>query len=125
MSRSAGTLRRRLAPSDKRVAHRMGSAAFFAPLMRTVPRSGPPARMRMASTIPFLFRLGVFLCPEARPELRRVSVSTNRHGCDQLRIATDEGPGLDRGRVLLNAVVVAKNGACPDVRSVADHAISE
>src|SRR5580658_8193208 len=140
MSRSAGTLRRRLAPSDSSVAQRIGSAAFFAPLMRTEPRRGPPARMRMASTTSFLLRLGVFLCPEACSELRRVplfvflshppdgerfgwnvarhgrpgrhvGVPTYRDGCDQLRIAADEDPRLDGRRVLLHAIVVAEDRA--------------
>ncbi len=50
MSRSAGTLRKRLPPSDRSVAQRIGSAAFLAPLIRTEPRSGPLARIRIAST---------------------------------------------------------------------------
>src|SRR5580700_1477075 len=50
MSRRSGTLRRRLAPSERSVAQRMGRAAFFAPLIRTVPRSGVfPLRTLMAS----------------------------------------------------------------------------
>ena len=58
MSRSAGTLRRRLAPSDRSVAHRMGSAAFLAPLTWTEPRSGPAERMRMASIPPVCLNSG-------------------------------------------------------------------
>src|ERR1019366_3117049 len=54
MSRRAGTLRRRLAPSERRVAQRMGRAAFLAPLIRTAPRSGPPPRIRIASMLRLL-----------------------------------------------------------------------
>src|SRR5258708_3082289 len=51
MSRSAGTFRSLLAPSERSVAQRIGSAAFLAPLIRTVPRSGPPPRTTMASIL--------------------------------------------------------------------------
>src|SRR5438309_3622809 len=49
MSRRAGTLRSKLSPSESSVAHRMGNAAFFAPLTSTVPDSLFPPRIRMAS----------------------------------------------------------------------------
>src|SRR5262245_56730736 len=49
MSRRAGTWRRRLSPSDSRVAQRMGRAAFFAPLIGMVPKSCLPPRTRIAS----------------------------------------------------------------------------
>ena len=49
MSRRPGTLRSRLSPSESSVAHRMGSAAFLAPLTRMVPSSFRAPRMRMAS----------------------------------------------------------------------------
>src|SRR5258706_1656864 len=49
MSRSAGTLRSRLSPSERSVAHKIGNAAFFAPLTSTVPASLLPPRIRMAS----------------------------------------------------------------------------
>src|SRR5262245_19452654 len=49
MSLRRGTLRTRLSPSLRSVAHRIGRAAFFAPLMRTVPASGVPPTIRMPS----------------------------------------------------------------------------
>src|SRR5215510_6735714 len=49
MSRRPGTLRSRLSPSDRSVAHRMGSAAFLAPPIGIRPDRGRPPRIRMAS----------------------------------------------------------------------------
>ena len=57
MSRSLGTLRRRLSPSERSVAQRMGSAAFLAPLMGMVPERVRPPRMRIAS-MPALSHVG-------------------------------------------------------------------
>ena len=44
-----GTLRSRLSPSESSVAHRIGSAAFFAPPTRIRPASRREPRMRKAS----------------------------------------------------------------------------
>jgi len=49
MSRKPGTLRSKLSPSESSVAHKIGSAAFFAPLTRIVPLSARAPRTRMAS----------------------------------------------------------------------------
>src|SRR5262245_30565656 len=49
MSWRPGTLRSRLSPSERSVAHRMGRAAFLAPLTRIVPSSFRAPRRRMAS----------------------------------------------------------------------------
>src|SRR3954471_20028088 len=51
-----GTLLRRSGCSLSSAAHMMGSAAFFAPEMRTSPSSGRPPRMRSLSTGAPLFR---------------------------------------------------------------------
>src|SRR5688572_856994 len=44
-----------------------------------------------------------------------VGAAAHRQRRDQLRIAADEGPILDDGLMLLLAVVVAGDRACPDV----------
>ena len=49
ISRSPGTLRNRLLPSDSSVAQRIGNAAFFAPPTRMVPESCLLPRIRIAS----------------------------------------------------------------------------
>jgi hypothetical protein len=51
MSRSPGTLRSRLLPSESKVAHKMGRAAFFAPPTRIVPESFLLPRILMASML--------------------------------------------------------------------------
>src|SRR5712664_2023528 len=54
-SMSCGTFDRRRGCSVSSAAHMIGSAAFFAPEMRTSPSSGRPPRMRSLSTgAPFL-----------------------------------------------------------------------
>src|SRR5258706_12217276 len=56
-SMGSGTLARRSRSPVRSAAHMIGSAAFFAPEMRTSPSSGTPPRMRSLSTgAPFLRR---------------------------------------------------------------------
>src|SRR5688572_17489874 len=49
MSRRSGTLRKVCSPSASNAEHKIGSAAFFEPLMATVPESGVPPMMWMLS----------------------------------------------------------------------------
>src|SRR5690606_14380264 len=49
MSRNRGTLRNLDSPSESKLAHKMGSAAFFAPPTGIVPRNGRPPTTRIAS----------------------------------------------------------------------------
>ena len=55
-SRSSGTFSSRKGLEERSAAHMMGSAAFFAPEMRTSPSSGRPPVIRSLSTLPFLGR---------------------------------------------------------------------
>ena len=116
---------------------------------RTTRGSGTQTRPR-----PLLLPFCLFRRDEARAELRRVPVlvllpdaarwraprggrraspssrsprrrRADRDRRDELRVAADEGPRVDRRRVLLNAVVVAEDRARADVRAFADDAVAE
>src|SRR5678810_1046220 len=47
------------------------------------------------------------------------------HRSDQLRVAADEGAVLDHRRMLVRAVVVARDGAGADVDLLADRRVAE
>ena len=63
MSRTWGMFSRMTGSSVSRAAAMAGSAAFLAPLMRTVPSSGLPPRMTNLSMRVVGYRLSVFSLP--------------------------------------------------------------
>src|SRR5258706_6712149 len=75
VSRSRGTLRSRCTPGASSVAAMIGSAAFFAPEMRTSPSSGWPPVITSLSTLPLF---GCERLHRERVDLRAHAVAERR-----------------------------------------------
>src|SRR5258706_314274 len=93
-SMSSGTLARRSRSPVRSAAHMIGSAAFFAPEMRTSPSSGTPPRMRSLSTgAPFLRRQ---LAHRERVELLAHAIDHGEERVGVRQLLPDRRQGMDR-----------------------------